>query len=371
MRPPSASGIHALRPSWRLPVHDLKSQVTMRARIEDVAKLAGVSPKTVSRVLNNERSVREDTRQRILDAVRSLQYRPHPSARSLAANRSFLVALLYDNPSPSYMMEVQDGVLEACDAQRYSMMLQPLDATAPHVIEQVETLISERRLDGLILTPPISDHAGLLARLRERGTPFACVAPRDHACAGVVLDERRAACEMVVHLAALGHRRIGHIVGHPDHGASIWRLDGYRDGIAQGGLDDDPRLVVQGHFTFDSGVVAARAMLALPSPPTAIFAANDDMAAGVIWAASEAGLAVPRDLSVCGFDDTPMSRQIWPSLTTIHQPCREMGRIAANQLLRHIRDGGGAMVYARFALCLRGSTGRAPERPWPGMRAAG
>ncbi|WP_130618888.1 LacI family DNA-binding transcriptional regulator [Dyella amyloliquefaciens] len=341
----------------------------MRARIDDVAKVAGVSPKTVSRVLNNERNVREDTRQRILEAVRSLDYRPHPSARSLAANRSFLVALLYDNPSPSYMMEVQDGVLEACDAQRYSMMLQPLDATSPRFVEQVEKLISERRLDGLILTPPISDHVDLLARLREWGTPFACVAPRDHSCAGVVLDERRAACEMVVHLASLGHRRIGHITGHPDHGASGWRLDGYRDGLERCSLRYDHRLVVQGHFSFDSGVVAARTMLALASPPTAIFAANDDMAAGVIWAANEAGLLVPRDLSVCGFDDTPMSRQIWPSLTTIHQPCRDMGRIAANQLLRAIREGEGAMVYAKFALCLRGSTGRAPDRPLRGASA--
>ncbi|HET6554740.1 MAG TPA: LacI family DNA-binding transcriptional regulator [Dyella sp.] len=338
-------------------------QVAMRARIEDVARVAGVSPKTVSRVLNDEPNVREDTRLRILQAVRSLDYRPHPSARSLASNRSFLVALLYDNPSPSYMMEVQDGVLEACEAQRYSVMLQPLDATGPRFLEQVEQLISERRLDGLILTPPISDHAPLLRRLRELGTPFACVAPRDRNCAGVVLDERRAACEMVVHLASLGHQRIGHIIGHPDHGASIWRLDGYRDGLAQSGLQYDARLVVQGQFSFDSGVVAARAMLALPLPPTAIFAANDDMAAGVIWAANEAGLAVPRDLSVCGFDDTPLSRQIWPSLTTIHQPCRDMGRIAANQLLRAIRDGEGAMVSAKFALCLRGSTARVPGRP--------
>ncbi|WP_243042959.1 LacI family DNA-binding transcriptional regulator [Dyella sedimenti] len=342
----------------------------MRARIEDVARVAGVSPKTVSRVLNDEPNVSEETRQRILGAIKSLGYRPHPSARSLAANRSFLVALLYDNPSPSYMMEVQDGVLEACDAQRYSMMLQPLDASSPRLLERVETLIRERLLDGLILTPPISDHAGLLARLRAMGVPFSCVSPRDRDCAGVVLDERLAACEMVVHLASLGHQRIAHIVGHPDHGASIWRRDGYRDGLGQCGLDYDDRLVAQGRFTFDSGVVAARVLLGLPSPPTAIFAANDDMAAGVIWAASEAGLSVPRDLSVCGFDDTPLSQQIWPSLTTIHQPCRDMGRIAANELLRTVRGGEGDMVFAKFSMRLRGSTGRAPDRPRPALAVA-
>ncbi|MHA6203402.1 LacI family DNA-binding transcriptional regulator [Dyella soli] len=335
----------------------------MRARIEDVARVAGVSPKTVSRVLNNEPHVRAETRQHILEVVRSLDYRPHPSARSLAANRSFLVALLYDNPSPSYMMEVQAGALEACDAQRYSMMLQALDATSPRFVEQVEMLISGRRLEGLILTPPISDHEGLLARLRELGTPFACVSPRDRSCVGVVLDERRAAFEMVSHLASLGHERIGHIIGHPDHGASTWRLDGYKDGLTQCGLHYDPGLVVQGRFSFDSGVVAARALFALDAPPTAIFAANDDMAAGVIWAANEAGLSVPRDLSVCGFDDTPMSRQIWPSLSTVHQPCRDMGRIAADQLLRLVRGGEGGMEFAEFAMCLRGSSARAPEKP--------
>jgi LacI family transcriptional regulator len=335
----------------------------MRARIEDVARMAGVSPKTVSRVLNNEPNVREETRQHILGVVKSLDYQPHPSARSLAANRSFLIALLYDNPSPSYMVEVQDGALEACDAQRYSMMLQPLNAASPYFIEQVETLISERRLDGLILTPPISDHAGLLERLRELGTPFSCVSPRDRTCAGVVLDERQAACEMVAHLVSLGHERIAHIMGHPDHGASIWRLDGYKDGLKQYGLRYDTTLVVPGHFSFESGVVAARILFSLESPPTAIFAANDDMAAGVIWAANEAGLSVPRDLSVCGFDDTPLSQQIWPSLSTVHQPCRDMGRIAANQLLRVIREGSGSMVFAKFAMCLRGSTGRMPDKP--------
>ncbi len=335
----------------------------MRARIEDVARVAGVCPKTVSRVLNNEPHVSEKTRTRILAVVQSLGYRPHPSARSLASNRSFLIGLLYDNPSPSYMMEVQSGVLEACDAQRYSVLMQPVDGHDPDFVEQVETLVGGRRLEGLILTSPVSDHPGLLARLRAWEIPFASISPRDRDGVGVALDERKAACEMVTHLSSLGHQRIAHIAGHPDHGATTWRLDGYRDGLGQCGLRYDASLVVQGRFTFDSGVAAARKLLGLAAPPSAIFAANDDMAAGVIWACSEAGLCVPRDLSVCGFDDTPMSRQIWPSLSTIRQPCRDMGRIAADQLLRVIRDGVGSMIWQDFSLCLRGSTARAPATP--------
>lgn len=334
----------------------------MRARIEDVARHAGVSTKTVSRVLNDEPNVREQTRQRIMESVKALDYRPHPSARSLAANRSFLVALLYDNPSPSYVMEVQAGVLEACEAQHYSMMVQPLDSTDPAFIERVETLISQRRPDGLLLTPPITDNDELLARLRERGTPFASVSPRrPDECIGATLEERQAASEMVQHLVSLGHRRIAHVIGHPSHGASEWRLRGYREGLRHAGLKYAAERVVQGEFSFDSGVAAGRRLLALEPRPTAVFAGNDDMAAGVIWAAAESGLRVPQDLSVCGFDDTPISRQIWPSLTTVHQPCQDMGRIAATQLLRSIRDrAAGTMVRVPFSMCLRQSTGPVP-----------
>jgi len=327
-----------------------------RARLEDVARIAGVSPKTVSRVLNKEPNVLPETRDKVLATMEALHYRPHPSARSLAANRSFLIALLYDNASPSYTMEVQSGVLDACNAHQYSMMMQPFDSSAAEFVDQVQALVTDRRLDGLVLTPPIADHEKLLARLRELGTPFASVAPRSQSGAGVFLDERQAACDMVKYLASLGHKRIAHVIGHPDHGAAQWRLQGYRDGLAQCGLRYAAQLVVPGTFLFDSGVAAARKLLALKSPPTAVFAANDDMAAGVMWAASELGLAIPRDLSVCGFDDTPMSRQIWPSLTTVHQPCQEMGRIAASQLFRVVRGNSSELVHTAYSLCLRGST---------------
>jgi LacI family transcriptional regulator len=160
-------------------------------------------------------------------------------------------------------------------------------------------------------------------------------------------------------LLHLGHRRIAHVIGHPDHGASQWRLAGYRQALAAAGIERDPQLEVPGDFSFGGGVAAARRLFSLPrgEGPTAVFAANDDMAAGVIWAAGEHGLSVPGDVSVCGFDDTPIARQIWPTLTTIHQPSREMGRIAALQLLDTLRGrGSGAMMQAPFSLELREST---------------
>jgi LacI family transcriptional regulator len=352
--------------AWQLRknIHDeYRGMMPMRARIEDVAREAGVSPKTVSRVLNNEPNVREEMRQRILAAVEVLGYRPNPSARSLASNRAFLVALLYDNPSPHYVMEVQQGALEACDAHQYSMMVRPLVSGAPDFVERVDALISQFRLDGLLLTPPICDHVALLELLRSREIPWASISPKNYTeGVGATLDERSASCEMVHHLASLGHRRIAHITGHPKHGGNVWRLRGYRDGLEQTHLAYDPALVVEGQFSFDSGVAGARRLFALEHRPTAIFGANDDTAAGVLWAAAERGLEVPKDVSVCGFDDIPLSRQVWPALTTVRQPSQDMGRIAAMQLLRTIKSGKpGQMVSVPYTLRLRQSTGVAPR----------
>ncbi len=212
-----------------------------RVTIDDVARTAGASTKTVSRVLNNEPNVRESLRQRVLSAVTALNYRPLTSARSLATNRSFIIGLLYDNRSPSYIMEVQAGVLEACAARHYSMMVLPLVSTAPDFVERVEDTLSRHQPDGLILTPPITDHPQLLDRLRASGLPFASIAPRrPEGCIGVMLREREAAAAMVGHLVSLGHRRIAHILGDPEHGAGIWRLAGYRDGLKRAGLKERP-----------------------------------------------------------------------------------------------------------------------------------
>ncbi len=337
----------------------------MRVRLEDVARAASVSPKTVSRVLNDEVNVSDATRKRVLAAMEAMDYRPHPSARSLAGSRSFLVAMLYDNndnPASIYLAEIQDGVLEACDAHRYSMMVRPLRMRGDDFIRRLDTLISDHHPDGVVLTPPITDYAPLLKRLRERNVPYASVSPMQrNGVIGVTMDEQAAARAIVEHLLALGHRRIAHVIGIADHGASRWRLAGYREAMAAAGLPEDPALVVQGAFTFGSGVAAARELFALEQRPTAVFAANDDMATGVMWAAGEYGLKVPHDLSVCGFDDTPLARQLWPALTTIQQPSREMGKIAATQLLNLLRGRGpGQLVQVPFSLQIRDSTARVP-----------
>ena len=318
-------------------------------RIDDVARLAGVSMKTVSRVFNHEPNVRPETRAKVEVAAKTLNFRPNPSARSLAGNRSYLVSLVYDNPSSSYVMQVVSGVLDACEAAHYSMMMRPVDFSSRDHVDVLADSVAQYAPDGLILTPPLTDDVELLEKLKS--------------LIGARLDERRAVREMMAHIVSLGHRRIGHIKGHRDHGASEWRLNGYKDGLAAADIEFDKDLVLSGEFSFESGVAGAETLLSLKHPPTAIFAANDDTAAGVMHAAAERGVRIPQDLSVFGFDDLPMARQLWPSLTTVRQASREMGRIAAEQLLLSIREPEVAgMVQVPYELVLRASTGPAPKR---------
>lgn len=335
-----------------------------RVRIEDVAAAAQVSMKTVSRVLNREPNVREETREKVMAAVERLRYVPNLSARSLAGNRSFLVALLYNNPSGNYLMEVMSGVLSACEEHDYAMLMCPLEAGGAELIAHVDALIRRAQPDGLVLTPPLTDVPELIEHLRDVGMPFSSISPRDRSGGiGVGMDETRAAYDMVMHLVSLGHRRIGHISGHAAHGASGWRLAGYRQALKDAKIRYEASLVVPGEFSFESGVRAARRLLDRAEPPTAIFAANDDMAAGVISAAHERGLGVPGDLSVCGFDDIPLAHQISPPLTTVQQPTRAMGRQSTLGLLAAIRDPeAGAMVTIPYTLCKRASTGPVPRR---------
>lgn len=334
----------------------------MRVRIEDVAEAAGVSIKTVSRVLNQEPNVREETRARVKDAVTRLDYRPSHSARSLAGQRAYVVTFAYDNPSLNYLMEIQAGVLEACRSRHYNLLLAPLTYADPGSIDEIDGLLAHFGSDGLVLIPPLTDDVRLLDYLQRRGMPYASIVPRNPGCRiGVTIDDRAAVCELIAHLIMLGHRRIAHITGHRDHGGSHLRLLGYREAMRKAGLPVRRNWVASGAFTFESGLDAARTLLALAPRPTAIFAANDDMAAGVLRAAAEAGLSVPQDLSVCGFDDVPIARHVTPSLTTVRQPTREMGRVATEQLLRELREpGSGRLLPVRYSVLLRESTGPVP-----------
>jgi LacI family transcriptional regulator len=334
----------------------------MRVRIEDVAREAGVSIKTVSRVVNNEASVRDDTRKRVQAAIDQLDYRPSAFARGLAGNRSHLIAFLYDNPSSNFLMEVELGILDACESHRYGMMLAPLGYSGDDLIAKLNAAVSHLSPDGFVLPPPLGDNRQVLARLAELRLPHACISPRHpRGRIGVTLDEVAASRELVAHLVALGHRRIAHVLGKRGQAAREWRLKGYRDGLKAAGIAFDPQWVVEGAFDYPSGFAAARQLWALRQRPSAIFASNDESAAGVLAFAHQQRIDVPGALSVCGFDDVPLARQVYPNLTTVHQPTRIMGRLASLELLNHLLDPErGTMVKVPLTLVPRESTGPAP-----------
>ena len=316
-----------------------------RANIRDVAARAGVAVKTVSRVLNGHPYVSAETRARVEEAMRGLDFRPSIAARILSGAKSGQIALIYDNHSPYYMFQIQSGCWDCCREHGIRLLAQPVDVADPMVGEQVRGLVAETHVDGIILSSPVTDCGPVLRALEPLDIPFVRISPgTNHALtSSVFMDDALAADDMTTHLINAGHRRIGFIKGHPNHMASDDRLFGYRRALDRAGLPYDPVLVEDGEFDFDSGVRGGRVLLALPDRPTAIFASNDDMAAGVLAAAHDAGIDVPGQLSVAGFDDTTLARTVWPPLTTIHQPMAALARTATEILIR-----GGETTHRRL-----------------------
>jgi LacI family transcriptional regulator len=332
----------------------------VRATIRDVSARAGVSIKTVSRVLNKERYVGADTRARVEAAMAALHFRPSAAARALAGGRSDQIALICDNPSPAYVYAMQSGIRDRCEAAGVRMLAQPYDRASPRLYDEVEALIDTVHLDGLVLTPPACDRADVLALLAQRGVRYVRVSPGVDAAAGasVSIDNAGASAELTGHLLALGHRRIAHIGGHPDYATSAQRRAGHLAALAAAGIAPDPALLCPGGYDFESGARAADTLLALAEPPTAIHAASDDMAAGVLATAHRRGVAVPAQLSVAGFGDDPLAGYVWPPLTTVRQPVRALGWNAADLLLAEPGEAAAAPERRRLphALVVRDST---------------
>lgn len=305
--------------------------------IADVAALAGVSPMTVSRVINAETNVREATRANVNAAIAALNYAPNPAARSLAGASQLRLALLYSNPSAAYLSEFLVGSLDQAGRSDIQLVVEKCEI-GDHERQVVERMIGTG-IDGVILPPPLCDSRAVLDVLTAARVPTVVVAtgsPHGE-CAAILIDDRGAARAMTQHLIALGHTQIGFIAGNPNLTASAKRLEGYREALVDGGLAFDERLVVEGLFTYRSGLDAADELLGRDDPPSAIFASNDDMAAAAVAVAHRRGLDVPGDLTVCGFDDSALATTIWPELTTIHQPIADMSRAAVELLVTMLR----------------------------------
>lgn len=327
----------------------------MRNTIRQVAIAAGVSVTTVSRVVNDEPYVRPDTRRKVEAAIAALGFRPSSAARALAGQRAFQIALIYDNPSPYYIQQIQSGVRGYCSERGYRVVFQDCNGTGPRLVEEIAELINETHLDGVILAPPVCDVAGVLDELARRQVRFVRMVPGDAPSEApfVTMDDAAAAEEITDHLVALGHRDIGFIIGIPDHVASIRRRAGFRRALERHGIAADPARELQGLFSFDSGLECGRRLLKCTPRPTAVFASNDHMAAGVLSAAHELGLSVPGDVAVAGFDDSDFALLVWPQLTTVRQPLAELAYAGARLLLD---DGAVSGEVLPYQLVPRAST---------------
>jgi len=335
------------------------------ATLDDVAALAEVSAKTVSRVVNSEAGVHSSTRERVLRAIEMLDYRPNLNARVLAADRSYTIGLFGEGPG-GYLSDFQAGATERCRESGYHLMVEGWEAGNPRAIQYLAGLLRQLRPDGAILLPPLSDDVLICNTFRDSSTPIVRIAPREQLGASPVIgiDDYRAARQLTAHLLNLGHRRIGFMRGKPGHAATEQRYHGFADEMHAQGVPVEAALVETGNFIFNDGVCCAERMLSAAAPPSAIFASNDDMAAAAISVAHRLGLDLPQDLSVVGFDDAPVATMIWPLLTTVRQPVARMGRHAASLIIEHSPRRFGwpesvAGTVFEFELIMRDSTMRA------------
>ena len=298
--------------------------------MRDVARQAGVSVATVSRVLNASGPVGESTRRRILKTAGDLRYVPNGTARSLTTSTTETIGVLLPNLYGEFYSEVIRGIEGAVRARRYHTLLSSVHDGPDELVSALRTLVG--RVDGLVVMSPDIEADVLRANL-PADLPVVLLGSALTGHAAVTIDNEEGAAAMVRHLAGLGHRRIALIGGAAVNTDAQARLAGYRRAVAEGDLDADPALVVGGDFTEQSGHAAAAVLLALADRPTAVFAANDSMAIGALRAIREAGLDVPRDLALAGFDDIPVAQYVTPALTSVHVPIHEMGARAVEAVL--------------------------------------
>ncbi len=336
--------------------------------IYDVAELAGVSAKTVSRVLNDDPAVKGPTRDRVRDAMTRLDYRPNSQARSLRRGDNKSVGMLLEDPAGGYQGRFHHAMLVASMETRNHLAIElftPGRSDFPR--EDIAHFVADAQIKAMVLLPPLCDYGPLKSFLKDQGIHCVLISPTtpDDHYPSVNMDDRKAARDVTDYLLSLGHRRIAHIAGHPDHAAAFLRRQGFNEAFDAAGRPRPAKdYVAEGLFNFKSGIEAAEKLLSLKERPTAIFAANDEMAAATCSVAHKMGLRIPEDLSVVGFDDAPIASAVWPALTTVRQPYLDM----AKRTLQILNAAGDAPhrsdVQERHIiaheLVIRESTGPAP-----------
>jgi LacI family transcriptional regulator len=336
--------------------------------IDDVAEAAGVARVTVSRVLNNGTNVRPETRNRVLRAVEDLGYSVNQQARALASGMARQIMLIHAHspelePNSYYNAGLELGALRGCSSLGFDLVTRAVDPEADNRLRQLASILEGQRPAGLILSPPLSDDIEFIETANRAGVRVVAISAGERARAvvsAIGIDEREAGYAIGEHLTSLGHRRLGFIKGPPEHRAAALRYDGFADALRASGVDCAPRTAT-GDFTFKSGVETAEQLLRDGAAITAIACANDDMAAGAMLALHRAGLDIPATISVTGFDDTPMSEIVWPPLTTVRQPIKDLTERAVHLLVANGSSGAIQFETLPFELVIRESTALAKE----------
>lgn len=341
----------------------------MKATINDVAKHAGVSIKTVSRVINKEPSVRQITRDKVEAAVSELNYQPNLSARNLAGTKSYSIAYVYDNPNAYYVIDMQEGILAACKQQGFELLIHPCSAKKSDITEEVISMVKQSRTAGLVLTPPFSEMPDFVEKMITLGVKVVRIMSGDEApdtltpC--VMVNDRDAAQTITQHLIDLGHTNIAFLAGDAEHMSTIERYKGYRRALKENNIEFDNKLVIEGDYSFESGVQGAKKLMSAEMKKhrtaTAVFSCNDEIAAGALFAARLMNIAIPEQLSIAGFENSPFSRQTWPKLTTADQPNSQIAEDAASLLIAQIRKQETKATASQYTpqLITRDSTSKA------------
>ncbi|HET9511591.1 MAG TPA: LacI family DNA-binding transcriptional regulator [Sphingomonas sp.] len=327
--------------------------------IRDVAVSAGVSIRTVSRVLNRSPKVNAETRERVEMAIAHLGFRRSARARGLATGRSYLIALLHNDRNALVLDTLQRGIVEAASARGYELVVHPAPADDGRVVEDILDFAARSRVDGLVVMAPVSGIAGVPEELAAAGIPAVAMAAVDIAGFSdmLVSDERGAAATVARYLDGLGHRVVGLVNGPLDAQSAQERREGFLDAVGAMQVVEVP-----GDYGFDAGYAAGERLLANEPRPTAIFAVNDVMAAGVLKAAAARDIHVPAALSVVGFDGSILARMLTPALTTVHRPLADMAKAATTRLLDIIDgDADDTTLTARLTLVEGESSGPAPQ----------
>ncbi|QJB70264.1 LacI family DNA-binding transcriptional regulator [Parasphingorhabdus halotolerans] len=303
--------------------------------INDVAAKAGVSKKTVSRVINRSPLLAEATREKVENAIRTLGFVPNPQARALALRRNFLIVLLHDNPNAQTVLNFQTGVLNAIKESDLALVVRPVQRNSNDILHDVRTFLEKQRPLAAMLLPPISERDDLAELCKELGVRYVRIGSAildgiDNCVASNDQEVVRKACATLIER---GHKTIGFVRGPKGFRSALERETGFLAAIADAGINFDKKLAAEGNYRFESGVTAGTKLLSQQPRPTAIFASNDEMAAGVLHAARSKGIAVPEQLSIIGFDDSPTASHIWPPLSTVRWPITEMGELAARKLV--------------------------------------